>query len=70
MLKGKQTVKVWKGGLHALCFIFHDARSCTRYVETYHSLVMADLFKGPLGLNFTCSEVFKLCASPYQKDPL
>lgn len=63
-------VKAWKGGLHMLCMIWHDARSCVRYVETYHNLIAAELFKGPLGRNFTCTEVLKFCASPFQRDPL
>lgn len=53
-----------------LCLFWHDERSCTRFVETYHSLIMSDIFKGPLGRNFTCSEVFQVCASPYTRDTL
>jgi len=40
-----------------LCLIWHDPRSCMRFVETYHNLIAGDIFKGPLGRNFTCSEV-------------
>ena len=69
-IKGKDIVKAWKGGLHVLCLFWHDEQSCMRYVETYHNLIMMDLFKGPLGRNFTCSAVFKVCASPYMKNTL
>ena len=57
-IKGKDVTKAWKGGMHMLCLFWHDERSCMRFVETYHNLIMSDIFKGPLGSNFTCSEVF------------
>jgi hypothetical protein len=57
-IKGKDITKAWKGGMHVLCLFWHDERSCMRYVETYYNLIMSDIFKGPLGSNFTCTEVF------------
>jgi hypothetical protein len=69
-LIGVDVIKAWKGGLHVYCMFFHDARSCMRFVETYTELIAMDIFYGVLGRNFTCTEVFKVCNTPYQRDTL
>ena len=64
-LIGDDVIKAWKGALHVYCMFFHDARSCMRFVETYTELIAMDIFDGVLGRNFTCTEVFKVCNTPY-----